>query len=91
MKSLIEELKNNFKVLKIEDGGFTEIEVDGVKPEKIVTDCFDTYDKAVDAIIKSLTDRGEEAILLPFVPVPYIIDNRGESFQGVLNFYSIKE
>lgn len=81
MKCLMEELRNNFYV----DGYFGK-HPDDMVPQKITTEWFDTYDKAVDNLIKILKKKKIKKIELPYLPVPYVIDDRGENYKGVLTY-----
>ena len=76
MLSLIEELKNNFEVKQLNTNE---------KSTCLETELFDTHDKAVKAVIQMLKDKGYKKITLPYLPVSYIVNDRDENFQGVIN------
>jgi hypothetical protein len=76
MKSLIEELKNNFEIEQTNEGeGYFRLN----------TDWFDTHNKAVDASIKMLKDKGYTKIILPYMPVPYILNDREGNHRGTVS------
>ena len=76
MKILIDELKNNFGVKQLSTN---EASI------RLTTELFDTHDKAVDALIKLLQDKGYTEITLPYMPPPYIVDDREGNYQGVIS------
>lgn len=77
MVNLLEELKNNFEI----------IELDSAPPYIQIQDTawHDTHDKAVKSIIQILKDKGYTEIILPYIPIPYIINNWMGGYKGVIS------
>lgn len=76
MLSLIEELKNHCTVVQTNSMGDCT---------KLVTEWTDTHNKAVKLMIDLL--KGYTTITLPYLPSPYVINDRDGKFQGVVNLY----
>jgi len=98
MKSLIEELKNNFIVKEL-----SPKETLGKDYKILRSNVCKTHDRAIRDLLKKIGKRGiilklfcdllrikEKQITLPYSPPCFVIDNRGGEFTAVLNYMEKK-
>lgn len=76
MKSLIEELQDNFQIVQL-----ATIE----EYTTITSDVCPSHDKAIVDLIDKLKTLGYNQIKLPYLPIPFVLDKRDGSFEARIN------